>query len=1064
MESTLGGTSVSLCSFSLPSPAPPHLPLLRNRRQFLGNPRSLRPPGLITSSRRPRLGLRFHPSSSFLVRASSDSHAFVVVVAASVTVTVAVAAVFFGHFFNKSDGQLATRSLDSYLVVFNKYIFGLLLGKAPSAKKNVKNVEDVPFASSKPVRDIILNQEPTQRIAFQESGPASEGILIDDLNSFASTQMVAFSDDHSKPSLQNSFKDYSLSANKVGLLEPLASTAEKVEKVDGAHLQKDYLVRLPELVDQTTLTGHNQPLEGEAGGRTEANGTGGAIGCDSIFSGPLRTELHTFYESKQLATSRGIFPNGEESFMLANHTVSTETAPSLRKKRTGSGWQGSRRNIARNTNGHILELPKSFELRGLSGEKDRQTSELLQIYHQLLRKRRISDCVKLLEDMETRGLLDMEKIYHARFYNLCKSQKAVDEAFRFTRLIATPTLSTFNMLMSVCSYSLDFDGAFQVLQLVQAAGLKPDLKLYTNLISSCAKCGKVDQMFEVFNEMVNIGVEPNVHTYGAIIDGCARAGQVAKAFGAYGFMRSKKVKPDRVVFNALITACGQSGAVDRAFDVLAEMMAEIPPVDPDHITVGALMKACSKAGQVGRAREVYDMIDKYHIKGTPEVYTIAVNCCSHTGDWEFALKVYNDMRDKGVIPDEIFVSALIDVAGHAKKMNAAFEILEEARAQKMPLSIISYSSLMGACSNAKNWKKALDLYEEMKSVNLKPTISTMNALITALCEGDQLPKALEMLDEMKRLQLCPDTITYSILLVASEKKDDIEVGKALFSQAKENGIVPNITMCRCLLAMCARRYEKEYILGKSVLCLDSGRPQVKNEWSSLALAMYRDIIAADVTPSIELVSKVLGCLQIPFDVPSKERITENLAISADAPKHANLFALVEGFGEYDPRAFSLLEEAASMGVVPCVSLKKSPIIIDVRTMHIHAAKVYILTVLKGLKYRLAAGSKLPGMTILLPTESTQVASPHGDKTVNIAGRMSQAVAALLRRLRIPYQGNESHGKVRIHGIALRRWFQPKLASSTASSLRPGQLGSPSLLGRGIRSQQRDIRTGNLSLE
>lgn len=58
------------------------------------------------------------------------------------------------------------------------------------------------------------------------------------------------------------------------------------------------------------------------------------------------------------------------------------------------------------------------------------------------------------------------------------------------------------------------------------------------------------------------------------------------------------MKPDRVVFNALITACGQSGAVDRAFDVLAEMNAEMHPVDPDHITIGALMKACANSGQV----------------------------------------------------------------------------------------------------------------------------------------------------------------------------------------------------------------------------------------------------------------------------------------------------------------------------------------------------------------------------------------------------------------------------------------------------------------------------------
>lgn len=131
------------------------------------------------------------------------------------------------------------------------------------------------------------------------------------------------------------------------------------------------------------------------------------------------------------------------------------------------------------------------------------------------------------------------QVYHARFFQACKSQKAVKEAFRFTKLIPNSTLSTFNMLMSVCASSHDLEGAFQVLQLVQEARFKVDCKLYTTLISTCARSGKVDAMFKVFHEMVNAGVEPNVHTYGALIDGCAKAGQVAKAFGAYGIMRSK---------------------------------------------------------------------------------------------------------------------------------------------------------------------------------------------------------------------------------------------------------------------------------------------------------------------------------------------------------------------------------------------------------------------------------------------------------------------------------------------------------------------------------------------
>lgn len=48
---------------------------------------------------------------------------------------------------------------------------------------------------------------------------------------------------------------------------------------------------------------------------------------------------------------------------------------------------------------------------------------------------------------------------------------------------------------------------------------------------------------------------------------------------------------------------------------------------------------------------------------------------------------------------QMFLSALIDVAGHAGKIDDAFEVLNKARDDGMCLGIISYSSLMGACSN-----------------------------------------------------------------------------------------------------------------------------------------------------------------------------------------------------------------------------------------------------------------------------------------------------------------------------------------------------------------------------
>lgn len=48
---------------------------------------------------------------------------------------------------------------------------------------------------------------------------------------------------------------------------------------------------------------------------------------------------------------------------------------------------------------------------------------------------------------------------------------------------------------------------------------------------------------------------------------------------------------------------------------------------------------------------------------------------------------------------QMFLSALIDAAGHAGRLDAAFEILQKVRVQGIQIGIVSYSSLMGACSN-----------------------------------------------------------------------------------------------------------------------------------------------------------------------------------------------------------------------------------------------------------------------------------------------------------------------------------------------------------------------------
>ncbi|EFJ06857.1 hypothetical protein SELMODRAFT_430328 [Selaginella moellendorffii] len=59
--------------------------------------------------------------------------------------------------------------------------------------------------------------------------------------------------------------------------------------------------------------------------------------------------------------------------------------------------------------------------------------------------------------------------------------------------------------------------------------------------------------------------------------------------------------------------------------------------------------------------------------------------------------IYNDMKKEGVKPDEIFFSALIDIAGHGGKFDCTFVLQEVEKYSLIPGAVI-FSSLIGVSS------------------------------------------------------------------------------------------------------------------------------------------------------------------------------------------------------------------------------------------------------------------------------------------------------------------------------------------------------------------------------
>ncbi|KAL3694989.1 hypothetical protein R1sor_008640 [Riccia sorocarpa] len=694
----------------------------------------------------------------------------------------------------------------------------------------------------------------------------------------------------------------------------------------------------------------------------------------------------------------------------------------------------------------------------------------LKTYRALLRSGRLLDCLSLLEEMDKVHILDTSKIIHSKFFKTCQAKRAVKEAFRFFRLIGKPTLSTYNMLISVCREARDVDGGLRALSAAEKSGHKPDTILYTSLISTCAKAGKLDIAFKVFHEMEAKGVAANIQTYGSLIDGCARAGQIAKAFGVYGIMLSKpNLKADLAIFNTLINACGRTGAIERAFDVLADLKSEPYFLIPNHVTYGALISACARAAQVDRAFEVYHSMRQAK-KGTPECYTAVVHACSHTGDLARARTVLEDLKTDGIKPDEIFFSALIDVAGHASDVDGAFQILDEMKHFGLTPKSTTYSAVMGMCSNTGNWERGLKVYEDVRSAGFALTTSTFNALITALTDAKELQKAFAVLEEMKAAGVMPDQITYSILLAACETYDEPDRAFNLYTNAMADGVLPNQAMCDSIIGICytclRKRLRAPEYTSSIGLISGSALGAPYQQWTTWALSVYRQTLAAGVTPTIGSLSLLLGCLRTEETRPEKGLFDDTFFSHYDSVKDLPA-SILDGNGLYDPRALGLFEEAASMGIVPRFNYTAGPMTLNAETMPSYVAEVSLLSLLRGLRHRHSIGAQLFPVTILHFVEKKQTLTATNEiKELSISGRSGQVMAALLRRLKIHYTGHESSGKLKISVASIRKWLKPTARSHLAFGSQPSPglrpLGRSSMVAKGIAEQQRDIRFGDFS--
>ena len=166
------------------------------------------------------------------------------------------------------------------------------------------------------------------------------------------------------------------------------------------------------------------------------------------------------------------------------------------------------------------------------------------------------------------------------------------------------------------------------------------------------------------------------------------------------------LQPDSYSFSAAISACSRAGQTDRALAVFRQCVAQHEVgCAPNNVVFNAMLAACQRGGAPWRSQllAVFASMSAHGVTPDAWAYSAAIDALAHTGQWERALGLLDDL----------------EAAGSVSKPES-----------------YCYGAAMRACMRVGRWQAVIGLYERMVALNVPVTTHTLAPALSACGKVD----------------------------------------------------------------------------------------------------------------------------------------------------------------------------------------------------------------------------------------------------------------------------------------------------------------------------------------
>lgn len=345
-----------------------------------------------------------------------------------------------------------------------------------------------------------------------------------------------------------------------------------------------------------------------------------------------------------------------------------------------------------------------------------------------------------------------------------------------------------------------FDKAVEWFERMYKTGLMPDEVTYSAVLDVYAKLRKVEEVTSLYERGRASGWKPDPIAFAVLGKMFGEAGDYDGIRYVFEEMKSLGVQPNLVVYNTLLEAMGKAGKPGMARSLFEEMVDS--GITPNEKTLTALIKIYGKARW---AKDALELWDRMKSNGWPMdfiLYNSLLSMCADLGLEEEAEGLFEDMKgSEHCKPDSWSYTAMLNIYGSGGNVDTAMKLFEEMSEKGVELNVMGCTCLIQCLGRAKRIDDLVRVFEISVDSGIKPDDRLCGCLLSVIsyCEGEDVNKVLACLHRAN------PTLVAFIKLLETEETGFENVKEEFKGILSSTAVDARRPFCNCLIDICRNR-------------------------------------------------------------------------------------------------------------------------------------------------------------------------------------------------------------------------------------------------------------------